>query len=127
MGKCIVAVASVVGLATAGSASAASTNAPRAVVLKVGQTQRIGAARLRPGDKVHCVNDGHVLSVDAPASRAISNGTVWTQAGTTHFHLHVTAKRGGYVVDCGLGGFHWSPAITGTRQPGRSTKPFFAI
>jgi hypothetical protein len=128
MGKCIVAVASVVGLATAGSAWAAPTNAPRAVVLKVGETQRIGVARLRPGDEVHCVNDGHVLSVDAPSSRAISNGTVWTQAGTTHFHLHVTAKSGGgYVVDCGLGGFHWSPAVTGTRQPRRSTKPFFAI
>jgi hypothetical protein len=58
-----------------------------------------------------------VLSVDAPASTAISNGTVWTQPGTTHFHLHVTAKAGGgYIADCGLGGFHWKTAGAGTRS-----------
>ena len=110
-------------LATAGSAWGAA----HAVVLKVGQTQRFAAATLRPGERVRCVNDGHVLSVDAPASTAVSNGTVWTQPGTTHFHLHVTAKAGGgYTADCGLGGFHWNTTAAGTR-PERSTHSYLAI
>lgn len=126
MGKGIVVAASVVGLAAAaGSACAAApSNVPRAVVLKVGQTQRFSAAKLRPGEKVRCAYEGHVISVAAPASSDISNGTVWTQPGTTHFHLHVTAKkRGGYVVDCGLGGFHWAPTVAGTSQTHRPTDP----
>jgi hypothetical protein len=119
MGKCIVAVASVVALVAAGSAWAtAASTPPGTVILKVGQTERFAAARLRPGETIRCVNNGHVLSVEAPASPAISNGTVWTRAGTTHFHLHVTAeKRGGFVVDCGLGGFHWAPIAAGNKQP----------
>jgi hypothetical protein len=123
MGKCIVAVASVVGLAAAGSAWGAAP----VVDLKVGQTHTYTAARLQPGEKVRCVNDGHVLSVEVPASPATSNGTVWTQPGTTHFHLHVTAKAGGgYTADCGLGGFHWRTALTGTRAQ-RPTNSYLAI
>jgi hypothetical protein len=123
MGKYIVAVASVIGLAAAGPAWSAAP----AVVLKVGQTERFAAARLQPGERVRCVNAGHVLSVDAPASSAISNGTVWTQPGTTHFHLHVTAKAGGgYIADCGLGGFHWRTAVAGARSP-RSSRSYLAI
>ena len=129
MGKYVLAVASLLGLAAAGSAWAAPTsNAPRAVVVEVGHARAFAAARLRPGERVSCVNHGHVLTVEAPASPAISNGTVWTRAGTTRFHLHVTAKRGGgYVVDCGLGGFHWAPALAAKEQPAQPASSFLAI
>ena len=123
MSRCILAVACLVGLAVVGSA----WGAVPAVVLKVGQSRSFTAARLAPGEKVSCVNHGHVLSVDAPASPAISNGTVWTQPGATHFYLHVTAKiAGGYTADCGLGGFHWKTATASTR-PDRPTHSYLAI
>jgi hypothetical protein len=129
MGKCIVAVACIVALGAAGSAWAAgppSGSGP--VVVKVGETRSFAASRLQPGERVRCINNGHVLSVDAPASSAISNGTVWTQSGTIHFHLHVTAtKSGGYVVDCGLGGFHWAPIAAAGTKLHRTTDSYLAI
>jgi hypothetical protein len=96
--------------------------------VKVGQTRTFGAASLRPGETVRCVNNGRVLSVEVPASPAISNGTVWTQPGTTHFHLHVTAQKdGSFVVDCGLGGFHWAPLVAaGTPPQGSPHTSFIA-
>jgi hypothetical protein len=126
MGKWIIAVPCAVGLAAAGSAwGAARLNVPRAVVVEFGQTRVLAAARLRPGETVRCVNHGHVLSVEAPASPAVSNGTVWTEAGTTPFHLHVKAEKGGgFVVDCGLGGFHWAAVAAGNRHPQRPTDSY---
>ena len=112
-------------LAVAGSALGARANVPHVVVVKLGQTRSFAAARLRPGETVRCVNNDHVLSVQVPASPAVSNGTVWTQAGTTQFHLHVTAEqRGGFVVDCGLGGFHWAPVARGDKPPQRPADAF---
>jgi hypothetical protein len=129
MGKCIVAAASVFVLAAAGSAWAAGpSNAARAVVVKVGRSHVLAAGTLRPGETVRCVDHGRVLSVEAPASPAVSNGTVWTQAGATRFHLHVTAKKGGgYVVDCGPGGFHWVQAVPGNKAPRRPSDSFLAL
>jgi hypothetical protein len=130
MGRYGVAVAcGVVGLFVVGSASAAPpSNAHRAVVVKVGHARAFSAARLRPGEKIRCVDAGHVLSVEAPASPAVSNGTVWTQPGTVRFHLHVTARKGGgYVVDCGPGAFHWAAVVAGDKQPGRPAGSFLAI
>jgi hypothetical protein len=112
MSKWVVPVVSVVALVAAGSAWGALSRPAVGIVVKVGQTRTFAAGALRSGETVRCADDGHVLSVEAPASPAISNGTVWTQAGTRHFHLHVTATNGGgYVVDCGLGGFHFAPAV----------------
>jgi hypothetical protein len=126
MGKWIIAVPCVVGLAAAGSAWAAPPHMSRAVVVKLGQTRSFAAARLRPGETVRCVDSGHVLSVEAPASSAISNGTVWTQGGATRFHLHVTAEKGGgFVVDCGPGGFHWAPVAVAGKKPERSAASSF--
>src|SRR5262245_42418406 len=129
MGRYGVAVAFAVGLFAAGSALAAPPSNARAVVVKVGHTRAFSAARLRPGEKVRCVDNGHVLSVEAPASPAVSNGTVWTQPGTARFHLHVTAKKkgGGYVVDCGPGGFRWAPIVARDKQLGRPADSFLAI
>jgi hypothetical protein len=117
MGKWIVGATLVVGLAAAGSASATPSKAPAPVVVKVGQTRAFAPSRLRPGQRVQCVDDGHMLSIEAPSSPAISTGTVWTQAGTPHFHLHVTpVKAGGYVVNCGPGAIHWTPIAAGNKQ-----------
>jgi hypothetical protein len=119
MGRCIGALAvAVVGLAAVGSAWGALAKAPAGIVVKVGLERAFTTSQLRPGTSVSCVDDGHVLSVTVPASRAVSTGTVWTQAGTRHFHLNVDARSGGYVVSCGLGAIHWVAApASATRQP----------
>jgi len=121
MGKYVVAVVSVAALAAAGSAWGAPQNSPGAIRIKVGHTRAFTAAELRPGRTVRCANDGHTLSVTVPVSSpATSIGTVWTQAGTRHFHLYVDARKGGgYQVGCALGGIHWATA--GTRQQHHST------
>jgi hypothetical protein len=124
MSKWVVAVVSVVALAGAGSAWGAPSRPAAGIVVKVGQSRTFAAGALRPGETVRCVDEGHVLSVEAPGSPAISNGTVWTQSGTRHFHLHVTVKKGGgYVVDCGPGGFHFAPAVAGEQHQPATHRP----
>jgi hypothetical protein len=131
MGKCVVAMVSVVALAAAGSAWGAPSRPPRAVVVNVGRTRAFTAAELRPGGTVRCVDGGHSLSLTAPpVSPATSVGTVWTQAGTRHFHLYVDVKSGGgYQVACGLGGSHWAPAVGRPHRstPARPSNPFLVL
>jgi hypothetical protein len=124
MRKWVVAVVSVVALMAAGSAWGAPSRPADGIIVKAGQKRTYVRGAIRPGETVRCADDGHVLSVEAPDSPAISNGTVWTQAGTRHFHLHVTVKQGGgYVVDCGVGGFHFAPAAAREQHQAPTHRP----
>ena len=100
----MVAVVSVLALVAAGSAFGASSKSP-ALVIKPGYKRTFTKLELRPGATIRCMDEGHVLTVQAPAAPWLSIGTVWERAGTRHFHPWVDVKPGdGFVVQCGLGG-----------------------
>ena len=112
MGKGIVAVVSVLALIAAEAALGASSTSP-ALVVKPGYHQTFTRGELRPGATVRCFDEGHVLSVQAPASPSIGAGAVWAKMGTRRFHLNVDVKPGeGFVVRCGLGGVYWAYSVT---------------